>query len=364
MLISIRLFAARVMVVAGLLLLAAPAWADQVVLVAGGGDQEQDGVPAIQAKLHNPFGVEFDSAGAMYIVELEGGHIHKVDPAGKCFTVGGTGKKGDAGDGGNSRQATFNAMHGLAIDPQDQIYIADTLNHRVRIFNPKTNVVAPFAGTGAKGYKGDAGPARTAEYNGVYAVALSPDKKILYIADLENRRIRAVELATGTARLIAGNGERGVPADGAVAREAPLVDPRAVASDRHGNVYVLERGGHALRVVDRDGKIRTVAGTGKAGPLSADGPALAATFRGPKHLCLDADDNVIIADTDNHVIRKLIVKTGQLVRVAGTGKQGVVGVGGSPEQIELNQPHGVTIGPKRELFIVDSWNDRVLKIVK
>ena len=108
-------------------------------------------------------------------------------------------------------------------------------------------------------------------------------------------------MASGTIRLIAGNGERGVPADGAVAREAPLVDPRAVAADGEGNVYILERGGHALRVVDRAGKIRTVAGTGKAGPAGDDGPALAATLRGPKHLCLDREGNVIIADTDNHV---------------------------------------------------------------
>src|SRR5207253_1971058 len=112
-----------------------------------------------------------------------------------------------------------------------------------------------------------------------------------------------VDMPSGTIRLIAGNGERGVPADGAVAREAPLVDPRAVAADGSGNVYILERGGHALRVVDRDGKIRTVAGTGKAGPASDDGPALKATLRGPKHLCLDHDGNVVIADTDNHCIR-------------------------------------------------------------
>jgi sugar lactone lactonase YvrE len=171
-------------------------------------------------------------------------------------------------------------------------------------------------------------------------------------------------MTSGIIRLIAGDGQPGIPADGATAREAPLVDPRAVAADGEGNVYVLERGGHALRVVDRAGKIRTVAGTGNPGPADADGPALAATLRGPKHLCLDRDGTVIIADTDNHVIRRYRPKDGQLVRIAGTGKAGAAGVGSSPEQVELNQPHGVYVDAKGTLYIVDSLNNRVLKKVK
>ena len=155
-----------------------------------------------------------------------------------------------------------------------------------------------------------------------------------------------------------------MPADGAVAREAPLIDPRAVAADGEGNVYILERSGHALRVVDRAGKIRTVVGTGKAGPAGDDGPALAATLHGPKHLCLDRDGNVIIADTDNHVIRKYRSKDGQLVRIAGTGEGGSAGVAGPPHKVELNQPHGVYVDAKGTLYIVDSLNNRVLKLVK
>jgi sugar lactone lactonase YvrE len=342
----------------------ASAHGDQIVLVAGGGDQEQDGVPATQARLHNPFGVDFDQAGTMYIVELEGGHVHRVDANGKFSTIAGTGKKGDSGDGGPAKEAVFNAMHALAISATGEIYIADTLNNRVRLLNPRTGAIAPFAGTGKKGYAGDDGPALAAECGGIYCVAFSPDYRTLYLVDLDNRRIRAVDMQSGVIRLIAGNGERGSPKDGAVAREAPLVDPRAVAADAKGNVYILERVGHALRVVDRDGKIRTIAGTGVAGPAGDDGPALAATLRGPKHLCLDRAGDVIIADTDNHVIRKYQIDDGRLVRIAGTGKKGTAGVGGPPKDVELNQPHGVYVSPKGVLYIVDSLNDRVLKIAK
>ena len=340
-----------------------PARADRLMLVAGSGNQG-DGAPATEARLHNPFGVVFDKSGAMYLVELEGGHVHRIDARGVFSTIAGTGAKGDAGDGGPAKKATFNAMHSLAIAPSGEIFIADTLNNRVRKIDPRSGLIGPFAGTGKKSYSGDGGPAIDADCGGVYCVAFSPDAMTLYLVDLDHRRVRAIDMQTGIIRLIAGNGERGVPLDGAVAREAPLVDPRAVAADGAGNVYVLERGGHALRVVDSAGKIRTLAGTGQAGPAEDDVPALKATLRGPKHLCLDREQNVLIADTDNHVIRKYLHKTGNLVRVAGTGKKGNSGVGGPPEKAEFNQPHGVCLDAAGTLFIVDSWNDRVLKVVQ
>lgn len=347
-----------------LLSVAATARADKLVLVAGGGDKG-DGAPATEARLHHPFGIDFDKSGAMFIAELEGGHVHRVDAKGIFSTIAGTGEKtGDAGDGGPAKKATFNGMHSLAVAPSGEIYIADTWNNRVRKIDPKEGTISPFAGTGKKAYAGDDGPALKADCGGIYCVAFGPDAKTLYLADLDNRRIRAVDMSSGVMRLIAGNGERGVPADGAVAREAPLVDPRAVAEDGDGNVYVLERSGHALRVVDRAGRIRTIAGTGQPGPAGDNGPALAATLRGPKHLCLDRDGSVIIADTDNHVIRKYLPKEGKLVRVAGSGKMGNAGVGGPLDKTELNQPHGVYVDKSGTLYIVDSHNNRVLRIVK
>jgi hypothetical protein len=163
---------------------------------------------------------------------------------------------------------------------------------------------------------------------------------------------------------VAGNGDKGVPADGAEATRAPLVDPRAVAADADGNVYVLERAGHALRVVDARGRMRTVAGTGKAGASGDGGDGRRATLNEPKHLCIDKDSAVIIADTDNHVIRKYLPRRGKIVRVAGTGTNGSAGVGGPPELAELNQLHGVHVGPGGDLYIADSGNHRILRIHK
>jgi len=342
-------------------LLAPPLHAERVVVIAGGGDDVTG--PAARCRLHAPFGIDFDHTGNMFVVEMAGGErVLRVDSRGMLTVVAGTGEKGDRGDGGPAARAQFNGMHSLAVGPGDDLFIADTWNNRVRRIDAKTGQVFPFAGTGRKGFRGDGGPANAAEFGNVYCVAFDARRENLYLADLDNRRIRAVNLKTGIVKTVAGNGEKGVPRDGAEATQAPLVDPRAVAVDSRGALYILERSGHALRVVDRDRKIRTVAGTGGKGFDGDDGEALKASFNEPKHLCVDGNDNVIIADTDNHVIRKYLVKENRIVRVAGSGKSGASGVGGPASAVELNQPHGVHVDKSSVLHIADSLNNRVLKI--
>jgi DNA-binding beta-propeller fold protein YncE len=347
----------------GLLVLSASqVQAEKLVLVAGG-SVEQEGVPAVQAKLRGPFGVDFNRSGEMFLVELAGGRVLKVDTAGRLTRLAGTGEKGDQGDGGPGLQAVFNGMHSLVVAPDGALLLADTWNNRVRRLDPATGRVTALAGTGEKGDAGD-GPATQAKFGGIYCISLDPAGKRLYLTDLDNRRIRMLDLASGLVSTVAGNGEKGVPPDGAEAAKAPLFDPRAAAADRKGNVYVLERGGHALRVVDPAGRIRTVVGTGKKGAEGDGGAAIKATLNGPKHLCIDLDDNVIIADAENHLIRKYLPKEGKIVRVAGSGKRGTAGLGGPPLEAQLSQPHGVYVSPAGVLYIVDSSNDRVLRIEK
>jgi sugar lactone lactonase YvrE len=225
----------------------------------------------------------------------------------------------------------------------------------VRAVDLTANRVTTLAGYGVA--------AADARARGPYCITLDFSGKRLLIADL--LRVQALDLASGQLTVVAGNGKKGVPPDGARAVDAPLVDPRAAAADRKGNVYILERNGHALRVVAPDGTIRTVVNaSGKKGADGDGGDALAATMNGPKHLCVDRDDTVLIADAENHLVRRYVPATGKILRVAGTGKKGTAGLGGPPEQCELARPHGVTIAPDGTLYITDSYNDRILKIVK
>jgi DNA-binding beta-propeller fold protein YncE len=342
--------------------IASLARADKIVLVAGGG-MADDGAQATQAKLLTPFGVAFDGSGNLYLVEYTGQRVRRIDSKGVISTIAGSGRKGSAGVGGPAKEAEFDSPHNLAVTPNGDIFVADTMNNRVVKIDGRSGLLTVVAGTGEHGFEGDGGPATKARFGNIYCATLDPRGERLYLADLDNRRIRVVDLGTGTVTTVAGNGKKGVPDDGAMAVDAPLVDPRAVTADAKGNVYILERSGHALRVVDREGKIRTIAGSGKAGASGDDGDARKATLNGPKHLCIDSDGNVLIADTENHVIRKVIVADGKIVRIGGTGKKGSAGVGRPPLEAELNQPHGVFVHPTTgDVYIADSSNNRVLKI--
>jgi sugar lactone lactonase YvrE len=315
-------------------------------------------------ELKEPFAIDWDKSGTAYIAEMGGNRISVLDRSGKLSVLAGTGEKGLSGDGGPGAKAQFNGPHHLLVGSDGDLYVADTFNNCVRKIGLRSGVVTRVAGSGQKGYSGDGGPAVSAQFGGIYCIAFDPKGEHLYLCDLDNRRIRAMSLKTGVVVTVAGSGQKGVPKDGEDAKTQPLVDPRAIAVDSKGQIYILERGGHALRVVDAAGKIHTVAGTGKAGLSGDGGPALEAQMNGPKHLSCDRADNVLIADTETHTIRLYTPKDGKLRRVAGTGKKGAGAAGGAPDQVELARPHGATIDPTGAVVICDSDNNRVLRIEK
>ena len=307
--------------------------------------------PAHPSPLKRPFGVDFDAAGNMYIVELEGGRVHKFDRQGRLSIIAGNGMMGYAGDGGPAKEAVFNGMHNLAIAPSGKLYVSDSWNHCIREIDLTSGTIRTVAGTGEAGFSGDGGPASNATFDYLMCVSLNPDQDEIYIADLNNRRIRVMDLQTQRIRTVAGNGQKGVPGDGDAAIESPLVDPRAVAVDSQGRIYILERSGHSLRRVDTQGRITTVAGTGTAG--FRDGPAAAAQLNSPKHLCLDDQDRVYIADDRNAAIRRYDPASDTVTTLLGRGR--------GDERVRLKNPHGVTVRGDT-LYVVDTGNDRILRL--
>lgn len=316
------------------------------LLQSEGGTSVPDDFP-----FRNPFGVDFDSRGTMFIVELVGGRIHELVPGMPPRVVSGDGSKSYRGDGGPLAEATYNGMHNLAITKDDQALIADTWNHCVRAIDLKTRTIRTLIGTGKPGVSGDGGPASQATFNDIMCVTLNPAETVLHITDLKNKRIRAVDLQTMIVTTVAGNGKGGIPTDGALAVESPLVDPRAAAEDHHGRLYILERGGHALRRVAADGTITTVAGTGKAG--FQDGPARSAMINSPKHICVDGQDRVFIADEANGAIRCYDPATETVTTILGRGF-------GDP-RIKVSQPHGVCI-ERGDLYVVDTGHNRLFRV--
>lgn len=335
---------------------------DRITLFAGGKTDAVD-IQATEAMLREPFGTAFDTANQLWIVEMAAGNrLLKVDGSGVLSHVAGVlshvaGQKelGLEGDGGPALHARFNGPHNLAIRPDGRILIADTWNGRIREVDPQTNRVDSLVGFDV--------PIEKAKSFGPYCVSIDFSGWQLFVADLH--RIHRLDLKTGKSIVLAGNGEKGIPKDGSVAVQAPLLDPRAVATDSLGNVYILERGGNALRVVRPDGTIHTVVNAnGKKGTeRSRIEPGIDAMMNGPKHLCIDVMNRVIIADAENHLIRRYDPVDGSLSRIAGTGTAGPDGIGGLPTDCQLTRPHGVTVHPKTgELFITDSYNNRILKV--
>ncbi len=343
--------------------LATAAEPDVVELVAG-----EPATPAILV----PFSTGFDGAGNLYGIEFQDGNrFFKIDTAGQFSFLGGklsqtSGKDGDIseGDGGPVSGAVFNGVHDIAVTPEGDVYLADTWNNRIRKVDGKTGIITTFAGTGVAGFSGDGGPATEAKLGGIYSCALNKDATRLYLADLPNLRIRVIDLSTGIIETVVGSGEKGLPEDGTPALEAPLINPRAVTVDDDENIYILSRNGHALRVVEaKTGKIKTVVNaSGAKGATGDGGDALLATMNGPKHLCMAPNGDVIIADAENHLIRRYVPGEGKIYHVAGVPeKKGTAGIGGPPSEVQLNRPHGVRIGPDGLLYVSDSYNNRVLR---
>jgi len=335
----------------------------KVELVAGGGDEPLGG-PVKGAQLFEPFGVAFDKSGNWYICEYKGHRITKVDAKGNISLFAGTGKVAYSGDGGPAAEAAFNQPHGIVITKDQQMYVADTRNHSIRKIDLNTYRIRTIAGTGQAGYSGDNGVANKATFRETYAIDINRAGNKLYVADLGNKRIRQVDLKSGVITTIAGNGQTGVPVDGADAVSSPLVDPRAVTVDSKGQLYILERRGNALRVIDTKGKIRTLIGPGgmNAGNTTNTQNHAEPKMNGPKHLCVDARDNVIIADSENHVILQYTPGDGKTIVIAGTGAKGNRLVSDDPLKTQLNRPHSVFVHPSGALYVSDSDNNRILKM--
>jgi DNA-binding beta-propeller fold protein YncE len=336
------------------------AGAQRVELVAGGGERSEG--QATECKVDEPFASGKGRSGTLYCVEYSG-RVVAIDKKGRLRRIAGGNGEGSGGDNGPASKSQLSSPHHLLVLPDGDLLVADTMNNRIRRIEMRTGKIVAFAGTGAAGFGGDGGPAIKAQFGAVYCLALDTKRGALFVDDLDNRRIRKIDLRTGVVTTVAGDGKRGVPKDGDLATESPLVDPRAVATDSKGNLYILERSGNALRVVGTDGRIRTVVGSGAAGPAD-DGPARSATLRGPKHLTADRDDSILIADSDNHCIRRYLPKENKIVRVVGTGKEGASAPGSGPLETDLKQPHGIYVDSGGAMYICDSMNNRILRIVR
>lgn len=281
---------------------------NQILTVAGTGaaGYSGDGAAATKAELDAPAGVALDALGNLYIADSSNSVIRLVHLAnGIISTFAGNGTAGYSGDGGNPGNAELNNPTGVAVDTQGNVFVADTGNDVIRRIGSAGTLISTFAGNATAGSSGDGGPAMKAELNLPTSVAVDPAGNV-YIADTLNQRIRKVAATTGVISAYAGQGQFGFDGDGGRALNAKFSSPTGLATDANGNLYITDVGNSVVREVTASTQvIHTIAGNGTWGYSGDYGPATSAQL-GIDHIdavAIDPSGNVYIADADNNAVR-------------------------------------------------------------
>jgi uncharacterized protein (TIGR03437 family) len=367
-----------------------------------------DGEEAVNARLEGPTGVTVDRSGAIYFVEAGIGSgtglargdfkVWKVSTAGVLTTLAGNGIPNFSNDGTPATAVQLNGPTGVAVSRLGVIYISDTQNQRVRAMSTGGATLITLAGNGVAGFNGEIVLPRTALLNrplGVAADALGN----WYVADTANSRVRKAQPG-GNLFTIAGNGNASYFGDGGAATKGSVNQPEGVAVDSLGNVYIADTLDHAVRKVTPDGVINTLAGTGNPGYSGDGGPAIRARLSEPRGVAVDADGNVYVADSGNNQVRRIdalgtittvdtggalsdprgvavdragnlyIADTGNhrvrrvspgalVTTIAGNGTCCYSGDGGLALDAQLNQPWGVAVDANGNVYVADPGNNAV-----
>ncbi|HKY75086.1 MAG TPA: NHL repeat-containing protein [Acidimicrobiia bacterium] len=319
-----------------------------------------DGGSATSAAFDQPRAAAVGPDGSVYIADTFNHRVRRVDPRGAVTTLAGTGQAAYSGDGGPAGAATLHWPHGVAVDPSGAgLYIADSANHRIRRVDLGSGVITTVAGGAAAGWAGDGGPAIAAQLEDPKAVWAAQSGEV-FIADSGNERIRRID-RSGTISTIAGTGVPGYSGDGGPASAAQFDGPRGVSGDSAGNLYVADDNNHRIRRIDPAGVVTTLAGTGAPGYAGDGGPARSAQLRNPRGVAVDGRGNVFIADSMNARIR-MVDSAGAISTVAGCGRHGFGGDGGPATVARMFEPRGVAVGPAGHLFVADTYNDRIRRV--
>ncbi len=307
------------------------------------------------ARLRNPHGLATDTQGNLYIAEYGNSVIRKVDTLGNVTTFAGTNTAGFLD--GPAATAQFNYPRGLVVASNGDVYVADTNNHRIRKIDTTGNVTT-IAGIGTAGNTNGIGS--SARFYYPYDLAVT-SAGYLYVADNNYNSIRRVHLNGTTYDVIlyaGGSSSTGdfIDANGTAAR---FNTPTGIKSDSSGFLYIADSENHRIRKIDLQAKVTTYAGRGFFRGFT-NGSSTLARFNNPQGMAYDSSGNLYIADTGNHVIRRVDAITGNVSTFVGTGTAGFFD--GPRLQARLNSPTALVFDASGNLFIADSSNYRIRKL--
>lgn len=296
---------------------------------------------------NNPYGLVIGPDKALYFCDIDSHVVRRYDfKTKKTTVVAGTGKKGFSGVGGPATQADLNEPYEVRFDKQGNLYFADMRNHVIQRVDKKTGILSTVAGTGQPGFSGDGGPGPQAQLNQPHSITFDPQGRLL-ICDIQNHRVRRLDLKSGLIETYLGTGEKKNPAEGAPLAGTPVFGPRAIDIAKSGKLYLVLREGNAVYEVDpRANTYRLLVNQG---------------IKGPKGITIAPNGMLYIADTENHLVQKIDPQSKTLTRVAGNGQRGD-GPDGDPLGAKMNRPHGVFADSYGNIYIADSEAHRIRKL--
>jgi sugar lactone lactonase YvrE len=319
----------------------------RVETLAGGDEPGDADGQGMVARFNSPAGIAVDGAGVAFVVD--GNRVRRVSLTGEVLTIAGSVEPGFAD--GPAATARFNGPQGIAVDTSGTLYVADSGNHRIRVLSPQGDVMT-LAGSGSPGLAD--GPGAQAQFNSPYDVAVDRAGTV-YVADTLNYRIRRIA-PDGTVTTLAGGGPvgegEGDYADGP-GDAARFAFATGIAVDEAGTVYVADTYNARIRAISPAGEVTTIAGSGEDG--GTDGPAALARFSDPAAVAVDGSGTLYVVDKSNRI--RMIAAGGDVSTLAGGGEQGFAD--GPAATSEFNAPEGVAVGANGDVYIADAGNYRI-----
>ena len=328
------------------------------------GDTPEKGGIARDVPVDNPFGVEQGPDAALYVTTVGSHRVLRLDPkTGKITSVAGSGGRGYSGDAGPATKATLNQPYEVRFDSRGNMLIVEMQNHLIRRVDAQSGVITTVAGDGVAGYRGDDGPARQARFRDPHSITLDKNDNI-YISDISNHRVRRIDAKSGRIETLAGNGKPGFPKDGGLAKDQPLITPQGIVV-HNGFLWIASFRGHMVwRVGLKTGVIHRFAGTGRRGYTGDGGNPLEATFDGPRGITMSPSGVLYVVEGENNIIRAIDTVRGSIRTIAGAGpeKHAYAGDGVPAIKAPIWQPHGICVSPDGSLVLSDTKNHRVRRL--
>ncbi|MBT7698039.1 MAG: sugar-binding protein [Desulfobacterales bacterium] len=340
-----------------------------ITTVAGTGSHgySGDGGAATEARLHSPHDVAVDKDGNLFVADYSNNRIRKIDKNGIITTVVGGG--GSREDGVPATEAELDRITGITLDRSDNLFLStepidNDYGHNMRMVDTNgiiTTVAGKRTGGWIGDYNGDGMPATEVDLQYLNDVAIDEYGNFFFLGGGRGNYDRVFMVnGNGIISTVAGTGYDGYSGDGGPATEAQVYT-KSVAIDDEGNIYISDTYNHRIRKVDNAGIITTVAGTGTIGYNGDGGLATEAKLNHPRGLVLDPEGNLFIADSHNYCIRK-VDTSGTITTIIGTGASGYSGDGGPATEAELGLPFGLALDSEGYLFIADMWRDCIRKV--